>query len=138
MLKYESLKWLAENASTSPDEARDFILLIAQDYPELFEKTAERVTTGDFDVLPVSIAIQRSDVPYSGKPETAVGTDRKQYNQGGVTAHLTDAEYDELHSIPASQRQRAISRLRLFLPHMSVEEAYDWTSGLPNMKAYGC
>jgi hypothetical protein len=132
MLTYKELKWLqgVSDALDGDDNVRDFVLLCAQDQPELFARLVARVESGDFDVQPVDLAIQESTV----KPAPS----RQLYTQGGVTADLTHAQYDELHAYSGSQRNAAARRLREFLPHLSSWEAEAWAWELPNIKTYGC
>jgi hypothetical protein len=42
-MKYESIKWIVENAASATEDVKEFLILIAQDHPTVFEETVKRV-----------------------------------------------------------------------------------------------
>jgi len=115
-LNYHDLKWLQEVSETLDKNTyvRDFVLLIAQDHPDIFHHTVDRVESGNFEVEKVELEIR------SG---------RTMYVQGGVGADLTRREYNALRSWWPDKKAIA-QKLCLYLPHLTHDEAMQWAEGM--------
>ena len=123
-LTRKDLKWLmdiaAESGVLNPD-AENFILLIAQNHPDLFRQTRERVENGDFE-----------PIFGDGKPMHFMR------HHGDYRALLTDYQYNVLQNYKPHEFHFAMEKLQEFDPQFSARNggaAPDfWISQLPNMR----
>lgn len=89
MLTYKSLKWLLDNGDTleGSTAVRNFVLLVAQNNPEVFEETLECINTGKFGPRPPIELRFGADVP-DAKTHT--------YLFGNTPVTLTEAQVTRL------------------------------------------